>query len=126
MTGRRDRRVVRFVPRVGNGGRHRTGAIRLRQRDRALSAPDAFALLLARREHGILLTGDRRLRNAASAEGVERHGHLWMIERPSEYGIVADRVLVKVLLAWKEDPRVRLPEGENHALHERLARGHEK
>ena len=101
-------------------------AIRLRQRYRALSAPDAFALLLARRERGILPTGDRRLRNAATAEGIERHGHLWMIEQLSEHAIVADGVLAKVLLAWKEDPRVRLPDDENDALRERLARNRGK
>lgn len=84
--------------------------IRLRSRFRALSAPDAFALLLARREGGILLTGDRRLRGAATAEGVERHGHLWLVERLSEHAVVADRTLVRVLTSWKRDVRVRLPD----------------
>ena len=103
-------------------GKEVAEAIGLRQRYRALSAPDAFALLLARRERAILLTGDRRLRNAATTEGIERHGHLWMIERLSEQAIVADNTLVKVLLSWKKDPRVRLPDGEIDALHARLAR----
>jgi len=95
-------------------------AIELRARYRALSTPDAFALLLARRESAILLTGDRRLRNAATTEGVERHGHLWMIEQLSEHKVVADLRLVDVLLAWKEDPRVRLPDNENESLRDRL------
>ena len=96
-------------------------AVRLRQRYRALSAPDAFALLLARRERAILLTGDRRLRNAATTEGLERHGHLWMIEQLSDQTIVADSVLVRVLQTWKKDPRVRLPGDEIDALRARLA-----
>lgn len=82
----------------------------LRTRFVALSAPDAFALLLARREGGILLTGDRRLRNAATTEGVERHGHLWLIERLAEHAIIAKGVLVGVLTSWKNDVRVRLPD----------------
>ncbi len=84
--------------------------IRLRARFPSLSAPDAFALLLARRESGILLTGDRRLRSAATSEGVERHGHLWLVERLSEHAIVANRTLVEVLKRWKHDVRVPLPD----------------
>ena len=96
--------------------------MRLRARFRALSAPDAFALLLARREGGILLTGDRRLRSAATAEGVERHGHLWLVERLSEHAVVANRVLVDVLASWKDDVRVRLPNEEVDCTVAKLAR----
>lgn len=45
------------------------------------STNDIFALALARERLWPLLSGDRRLREAAHAEGVEVHGTLWLVER---------------------------------------------
>lgn len=42
---------------------------------------DLLALALAKQEGSPLVTGDRRLREAANAEGVTVHGTLWVMER---------------------------------------------
>lgn len=41
---------------------------------------DLFALVLAIQENAVLLTGDGALRKAASNEGVEHHGTLWLLD----------------------------------------------
>lgn len=48
------------------------------------STNDLFALALAKERQWPLLSGDRRLREAARAEGVEIHGTLWIVERMIE------------------------------------------
>ncbi len=53
----------------------------LRRRYPGPSTPDLFALLLAQSRNLILLTGDGHLRRAASQEGVEVHGVLWVLDR---------------------------------------------
>lgn len=50
---------------------------------------DSFALALAKRKVGILLTGDRRLRAAAEREKVSVHGTLWVMEQLLESGLVS-------------------------------------
>jgi predicted nucleic acid-binding protein len=47
----------------------------------ALSDPDLFALALARSLKVGLLTGDRRLRDAADREGIAVHGLLWLLDQ---------------------------------------------
>jgi rRNA-processing protein FCF1 len=61
----------------------------LRQRYRRPSVPDLFALLLARREGVLLLTGDRHLRQAADQEGVPVRGTLWVLDTLVEQRRVA-------------------------------------
>jgi hypothetical protein len=46
-----------------------------------LSTGDLFALVLAKRPHTILLSGDGDLRAAAVKEGVEVHGVLWLLDQ---------------------------------------------
>lgn len=50
---------------------------------------DIAALAAAQQETCPLLTGDRRLRAAAVAEGVEVHGTLWVAERLVTDGVLA-------------------------------------
>jgi predicted nucleic acid-binding protein len=45
-----------------------------------VSVPDSSVWLLARREGGILLTGDSKLRKAAQASDVEVRGVLWVLD----------------------------------------------
>ena len=45
------------------------------------STNDLFALALAKERSWPLLSGDRRLREAAQAEDMEIHGTLWLVER---------------------------------------------
>ncbi len=46
----------------------------------ALSLPDRAHLVLARREHAVLLSGDWHLRRVAEALGVTVHGTLWVLD----------------------------------------------
>jgi hypothetical protein len=52
----------------------------LRARYRKPSLADLFALAMAGRRKVILLSGDRPLREAAAAEGVEARGILWLLD----------------------------------------------
>lgn len=45
------------------------------------SRRDLSSLILARDEGSVLVTGDKALRAAARAEGVEVHGVLWVLDR---------------------------------------------
>lgn len=45
-----------------------------------LTIEDVSALFFANRLGSILLTGDRRLREHAEAQGVETHGLLWVFD----------------------------------------------
>ncbi len=47
---------------------------------RQLTSNDAYASEFARTYNCILLTGDKKLRQAANEEGVEVHGHFWLVE----------------------------------------------
>ena len=62
---------------------------RLFRRYGGINEHDSFALALAKRGAGILLTGDRRLRAAAEREKVSVHGTLWIVEQLLEFGLVS-------------------------------------
>ena len=63
--------------------------IELASRYRRPSRLDLAALALAEQEGCPLVTGDRRLREAADHEGVEVHGTLWVAELLCTEGIVS-------------------------------------
>ncbi len=63
--------------------------IELASRYRRLSRLDVAALALAEQEGCPLVTGDRRLREAANREGVAVHGTLWVAEQLFAEGIVS-------------------------------------
>lgn len=50
---------------------------------------DLFALVLAMQENAVLLTGDGALRKAASNEGVEHHGTLWLLDAMVDEGAIS-------------------------------------
>jgi predicted nucleic acid-binding protein len=56
-----------------------------------VSLADASGILLARRLKACLLSGDRRMRNAARADGVEVRGVLWIIDQLVEHGVLAKK-----------------------------------
>ena len=56
----------------------------LRTRHRKPSTADLIALSMARARGAILLTGDRHLRDAAGAEGVQTRGVLWLLDSLEE------------------------------------------
>ncbi len=53
-----------------------------------LSLEDCSAWYLAEREHGFLLTGDKKLRNTAQREGLEVRGSLWILKELHRCGAV--------------------------------------
>jgi hypothetical protein len=76
-----------------------------------VSVPDSSVWLLARREGGILLTGDSKLRKAAQASDVEVRGVLWVLDKL----VVASRLLpAKALeaLGLIQDGGAFLPQDE--------------
>lgn len=90
--------------------------IDLRKRFPRPSTNDLFALLLAKINSCLLITGDDALRKAAKEEGVPVHGLLWILDRLLEYKIFtpieAADALKKILAegSWlpKNECEVRL------------------
>lgn len=79
----------------------------------ALTTYDCFAFILARDNvNSILLTGDRRMREKAHAEGIECHGVLWIIEEIEKARLAPGKTLLKALQIWRSDTVVRLPSVE--------------
>ena len=86
-----------------------------------LSLNDCFCLVTVRhRDRGMLLTGDRRLRRAAEAEGVRVHGVLWVIDQLHSAGVCCPTRLSAALERWRDDPAVFLPGREIQVRLERL------
>jgi rRNA-processing protein FCF1 len=52
------------------------------------SIMDHAALALAIQEKGVLLTGDKALRSAATNEGVESHGTIWIVDQLIKHKII--------------------------------------
>lgn len=52
------------------------------------STNDVFALLLAQQEGCPLLSGDKDLRDAATAERIEVRGTIWLVEELVHHGII--------------------------------------
>ena len=53
---------------------------------RALSLADCSVLYYAEARHGVVLTGDGRMRKEAASRNQEVHGTLWVLERMVESG----------------------------------------
>ena len=62
--------------------------VQLRAVHRSLSATDLAAFLLARELVATLLTGDRRLSELATANGVTTHGVLWLMDELVEADVI--------------------------------------
>ena len=72
---------------------------------------DLFALVLARRPGGLLLTGDADLRRVAESLGVEVHGVLWILDRLVDAALPrgrAARALEKILARGSRLPEVEV------------------
>ena len=78
----------------------------------ALSLNDCFALSLTReiQEESVLLTGDRKLRQASDQEDVNSCGILWVISELHDKGICSSKKLQKSLNTLRENPRVFIPD----------------
>ena len=75
----------------------------------ALSANDSLCLVTALVHSGILLTGDRQLRNAALGYGLDVHGVLWIVDELDTAGTCSTTLLMRALVAWESDSTVFLP-----------------
>lgn len=84
---------------------------RLAQRYIRPSRSDLFALVLARSQGAMLLTGDRHLRSAAESEGVKVHGTLWLIDELVKAGLIEKRDATERLSRMVQAGR-RLPADE--------------
>lgn len=91
---------------LGSAAVERT--VELTARYRHPSRLDVAALALAEQERCPLLTGDRHLRVAAEAEGVEVRGTLWLAERLVVEGIITVDQLTEAYDRMKAASR-RLP-----------------
>jgi hypothetical protein len=79
---------------------------------RKLTLHDCLAVTLAATHDWALLTGDKRMRALAEAEGIEVHGVLWIVDRFAEHCVVGDAALAKALRGMLEDPRTHMPHAE--------------
>jgi predicted nucleic acid-binding protein len=89
-----------------------TQATVLRRSDQRLSLPDTFAFALAHARAWALLTGDRALRAAAEAKGIEVHGTLWVLDRLEQTAKCDPAALHAGLTKTAAHPRCRLPHNE--------------
>ena len=87
-------------------------ALRYRSARPVLSVPDSFALALAQERQWLLLTGDSQLRELATAEHIECHGVLWLLDRMEEGGVHGIQWLYDGLTALAGHARCRLPRRE--------------
>ena len=90
-------------------------AQQLRNERKALSLPDCFALSLATRADHALVTGDKILRNEATARLGNVYGLLWMLDQLEASGHVEKTRLYEGLARISSHPRSRLPHGEVRA-----------
>ena len=77
-----------------------------------LTIEDVSALFFAYRLGGILLTGDRRLREHAEAQGVETHGLLWVFDMLVSRGAIPPAVAAERLEKLMERGTSRQPQHE--------------
>lgn len=75
---------------------------------RRLSIPDLSALVLAKNQGIMLLTGDGKLRRLAKQEGIECHGILWILDEIVRLGVLPSQQAAKALQAIL-DAGSRLP-----------------
>lgn len=75
------RRLLKLgLQQIELSGNEVTSVQELAARYRRPSTADLFSLVLAKARKALLLTGDRRLRDAAQHEQVRVHGTLWLLD----------------------------------------------
>jgi predicted nucleic acid-binding protein len=86
-------------------------AEKLAEKYRRPTRNDLFALVLAKAEKSVLLTGDGNLRKAAENEGVEVHGTLWLLDKMIERQAIS-RARAATALELMVEHGSRFPEHE--------------
>ncbi|MEX0303977.1 MAG: type II toxin-antitoxin system VapC family toxin, partial [Leisingera sp.] len=85
----------------------------IRRRNPGLSAFDCMCLVSTRHhEEGILLTGDKLLRNTAKREELRTHGVLWIVDELREKTNCDELLIRTALETWRDDASVFLPSAE--------------
>lgn len=86
----------------------------LLQRYARLSPWDCIALAIAKERQIEILTGDKRLRAAASEEGVTPHGSLWILDELLKELLVSRQQYEELILRLLNDKtgKIRLPKQE--------------
>jgi predicted nucleic acid-binding protein len=87
-------------------------ALDYQRRQRVLSAPDSFAIALARQKRLCLLTGDGPLRALAAEDQMECHGVLWVFDQMHEAALLPADVLCAGVERLVGHTRCRLPHAE--------------
>lgn len=85
----------------------------------ALSIQDCSAFFQAHRTEGILITGDNTLKKFAKTNHVEAYGHLWVLDRLFEAGILSgpEASVFLTNLTDRINPRLGLPDTECQKRH---------
>jgi len=76
-----------------------------------LSIQDCSAMYLAKKDKGILLTGDGKLRKTSTQGGIEVHGMLWLLREVFEAGFLDKEQALEKAKALKSS-NMRLPRAE--------------
>lgn len=85
----------------------------VRQINPGLSAFDCMCLVSTRHhENGILLTGDKLLRNTAKREKLRTHGVLWIVDELRAKTDCDEALIRMALEIWRDDQSVFLPQNE--------------
>lgn len=88
-------------------------AVTYRNDNRSLNINDCFALVLTEdTEDALLFTGDRRLKNLATDNGLEVRGLLWAIDQFMEHSSAHLPKLPPAIDVFINDELVWLPRGE--------------
>lgn len=89
-----------------------TFAQQLHTERKALSLPDCFALSCAARPDHALVTGDKVLRNEATARQRIVYGLLWILDQMAASENISTTMLHEGLIRISSDRRCRLPHTE--------------
>lgn len=97
-------------------------ALALKALHPALSANGCFCFVTADIRDGILVTGDRQLRNVAADNGLRVHGVLWILDELHAAQACSVCTLARALRSWQSDVTVFLPRDEIAKRLDRLLR----
>ena len=85
------------------------GELSLKYRKKHLSREDCVALAIAKHRNITLMTGDKRLREAAECERVKVIGTIGVLDWAFREGHISREQIVKCLEELRDNPTIRLP-----------------
>lgn len=87
--------------------------VELNQIKRKLSLADCSVFLMAVELDGILVTSDNKLRKYSISQHIEVHGHLWVLDRLVDSGLITTKLAcVKLDELDVVNPNLKLPPDE--------------